>query len=128
MMRTFKFVFLCLFLLPFQTHAEEGGKAKIITSFNKAAQCISPVEILKIDGREVNVQPMGFDLDPGQHTMSGKAKIDTSFCQTVGQGTNQYDIPPLEAEFEASKTYWVGLDHSARNRKDWKYVIWKVKD
>jgi hypothetical protein len=34
----------------------------------------------------------------------------------------------LEAEFEASKTYWVGLNHRSPHRKDWKYVIWNVKD
>ena len=128
-MRTFQFVLICLFLLPFQANAEEEGKAKIITSFNQATQCISPVEILNVDGREVAVQRMGFDLDPGKHTMSGRALIDTSFCLTVGGGTNRgNNTPPLEAEFEAGKTYYVGLDHSARNRKDWKYVIWKVKD
>ena len=126
-MRTFQFVLFCLFLLPFQANAEVEGNAKIITSHNKASQCISPVHILNIDGCEVAVQRMGFDLDPGKHTMSGRSLIDTSFCQTVGRKTNQFPTPPLEAEFVAGKTYYLGLDHSASNRKDWKYVIWKVK-
>jgi hypothetical protein len=128
MMRTFQFVLFCLFLLPFQATAEEEGKAKIVTSFNQASQCISPVRILKIDGREVAVQRMGFDLDPGKHTMAGSALIDTSFCPVVGRSTYRDSAPPLEAEFETGKTYYVGLDHSASNRQDWKYVIWKVKD
>jgi len=127
-MRTFKFVLFFLILLPFQANAKEEGKAKIVTSGNQAARCISPVQILQIDGREVRVQRMGFNLDPGKHTMSGKALINTSICPTVGQGSNRNDTPPLEAEFEAGKTYWVGLDHSSPTRKDWKYVIWKVKD
>jgi len=127
MMRTFQFVLFCLFLLPFQASAEEDGKAKIITSFNQASQCISPVHIRKIDGREVAVQAMGFDLDPGKHTMAGSAIIDTSFCPVVGRNYRD-SAPSLEAEFEAGKTYYVGLDHSASNRNDWKYVIWKVKD
>jgi hypothetical protein len=117
----------CLFLLPFQANAEEEGKAKIVTSHNNAAQCISPVRILKIDGREVAVQRMGFDLDPGKHSMAGSALVNTSFCPVVGTATYRDSAPPLEAEFEAGKTYYVGLDHSAGNRKDWKYVIWKVK-
>ena len=128
MMRTFQFVLFCLFLLPFQANAEEEGKAKIITSFNQASQCISPVHIRKIDGREVAVQRMGFDLDPGKHTMAGSAIIDTSFCPVVGRANYSDSAPSLEADFEAGKTYYVGLDHSASNRKDWKYVIWKVKD
>ena len=126
-MRTFQFVLFCLFLLPFQANAEKEGKAKIVTSHNNAAQCISPVRILKIDGREVAVQRMGFDLDPGKHTMAGSALVNTAFCAVVGAGTYRDTAPPLEAEFEAGKTYYVGLDHSARNRKDWKYPIWKVK-
>ena len=126
-MRIFKFMLFCLFLLPLQGNAEEEGKAKVITSFNKAAQCISPVHIRKIDGREVGVQRMGFDLDPGTHTMAGSAIIDTSFCPVVGRQTYRDSAPPLEAEFEAGKTYYVGFDHSAKNREDWKYVIWKVK-
>jgi len=126
-MKTFQFVLFCLFLLPFQTNAEEEGNARVITSYNNLAQCISPVHILKIDGREVAVQRMGFDLEPGKHTLSGKALIDTSFCQTVGRGTNQNTAPPLEAEFEAGKTYWVGFNHKSPNRKDWKYVIWNVE-
>ena len=128
MMRTFQFVLFCLFLLPFQANAGEEGKAKIVTSHNKASQCISPVHIRNIDGREVAVQRMGFDLDPGKHTMAGSAIIDTSFCPVVGKSTSYRDsAPPLEAEFEAGKTYWVGFNHKSPNRKDWKYVIWKVK-
>ncbi len=126
-MRTFQFVLFCLFLLPFQANAEEEGKAKIITSHNNLAQCISSVRILKIDGREVAVQRMGFDLDPGKHTMAGSTLINTSFCPVVGPSTYRDSAPPLEAEFEAGKTYYVGFDHSASKRKDWKYVIWKVK-
>lgn len=126
-MRTFKFALLCLFLLPLQVHAESEGKVKIITGFNQAAQCISPTHILKIDGREVSLQSMGFDLEPGKHSLSGRTIISTAFCPTVGGGTYRGNTPPLEAVFEAGKTYWVGLDHSSPYRAEWKYVIWKVK-
>ena len=127
-MKTSKLVILCLFLLPLQANAEDESTAKIITSFSNVAQCIAPVHILNIDGREVRVQRMGFDIDAGKHTMSGRTVVDTSYCQTVGRATNHDNTPPLEAEFEAGKTYWVGLDHNSPDRKDWKYVIWKVKD
>jgi hypothetical protein len=136
MMKLFKFVLIALFFLPLQAGAEaesnalviKDGKARIITSYNNLAQCISPVHIQKIDGREVFVQPQGFDLAPGTHTLSGNALINTSYCQTVGQGTNRYHAEPIEAEFEAGKTYWVGINHKSPHRKNWKYVIWNVKD
>ena len=127
-MKISKFVIFCLFFVPFQTHADADAKAKIITSANQAAKCISPVQILNIDGSEVKVQHMGFDLDPGKHTMSGRALIDATYCKTVGKSTNRYGTTPLEAEFEAGKSYWVGFDHSSPDRNEWKYVIWKVKD
>jgi len=127
-MKLFKFVLLCLFLMPFQANAGKEDEAKIVTSASNAAQCISPVHIMKIDGREARVQRMGFNLEPGKHTLSGKTLINTSFCQTVGGNTYRDKPPPLEAEFQAGKTYYVGFDHSSSDRKDWKYVIWKVKD
>lgn len=113
--------------IPCQALAKDAGKAKIITGHNRAAECIAPIQVRKIDGREAAVQPMGFSLEPGVHTLTGSAKIDTSSCMTVGRGTGRNKIEPLEAEFEAGKTYWIGYDHSSPNRADWKLVIWKVE-
>ena len=123
-----------LLFLPAPALAEEAGKsekaemAQIVTSMSMAAQCIAPVHIRKIDGREVQVNRGGFELEPGRHTMSGTAKVDTSFCKVVGRANERDPTPPLEADFEAGKEYWIGLDHKDSNRKNWKYVIWKVKD
>lgn len=101
---------------------------RVVTSFNNAAQCISPVQIRKIDGKEATVQRMGFNLEPGQHTLSGSAVIDTSSCLTIGSTTRHATAAPLEAEFELGKVYYVGYDHSSADRDDWKIVIWKVED
>ena len=127
---------LFLALLPLGAAAVEGGnqasasaksgEALIITSAEQPARCIAPVHINRIDGREVKVQKLGFDVEAGQHTMSGRAVIDTSFCPAVGVARGG-EVQPLEAEFEAGKTYYVGLDHSAPHRSEWKLVIWKVE-
>jgi hypothetical protein len=106
-------------------HAEH--KAKIITGNEKPTECISSVHVNAIDGEQVYVQPLGFDLAPGRHTLTGRAAINTSFCAAVGPSNGKEKIEPLEAEFEAGKTYYVGFDHSANNRRDWKLVIWKVE-
>lgn len=128
-MKAVKWILPLLFLASAAAFAGDAAKARIITDVPNGARCISPVAIERIDGREVTVNRHGFELDPGRHTMSGRAFIDTSFCSTVGGGSSRnYTPEPLDAQFEAGKTYWVGLDHSARDRKDWKYVIWKVKD
>lgn len=127
-MKRLGILILSLFFLPSTATAGEDGKVRVITSFNNAAQCISPVHIKKIDGREAAVQRMGFSLEPGKHTLSGSALVDISNCLTIGSTTRHYQAAPLEAEFELGKIYYVGYDHSSSDRADWKIVIWKVED
>ena len=127
-MKILKFAVLLLFLAPLFAVADDTVKAMVITSGVQSAKCISPVHVTNIDGREVLLPENGFDIDPGKHSVKGRALIDTSVCRTVGAGSDRYNVAALEVDFEAGKTYFLGLDHSAPNRKDWKYVIWKVED
>ena len=115
-------------LMPVAVSAAEDGKVQVITHFSNAAKCISPVAIKRIDGREATVQRMGFWIEPGTHTLSGSALIDTSFCQTIGSNSQRYRPEPLEVEFELGKAYYIGYDHSSQNRKDWEFVVWKIED
>jgi len=106
---------------------DQGQKAKVLTGTEKPAECISSVQVTSIDGKQVYVQPLGFDIEPGKHSLTGRAIINTSFCKAVGPSTVRDKPEPLEAEFEAGKTYYVGYDHSSNDRKDWKLVIWQVE-
>lgn len=100
-------------------------KAKVITSNERPAKCIASVEIYQIDGEEVLVNPQVVELDPGEHSLKGRAlNVDTTFCNALG-ATTRVEIPPLVHEFEAGKTYWVGLDHSAPNRREWRLVVYR---
>ena len=128
MNRTVLVALSLLLAAPLTLVADEGGIAKIVTSMSNRAQCISPVHIKRIDGKEVAVNPGGFELEPGRHVMSGSTLIDTSACPVLGRAKPNDNTPPLEADFEAGKTYWVGFDHKSRDRSEWKYVIWKVQD
>jgi hypothetical protein len=123
-MKFLKYVVLSV-LLPLGAQATETGTAKVVTSFSKAAKCISAVHVTKIDGEEATVQRMGFDLEPGTHTLNARAVVDTSFCNVVGPDTGSNPNAPIEHTFEAGKTYYLGFDHSATLRKDWKLVVWK---
>lgn len=118
---------MILLLAPLAAWAVDG-KVHIVTNADNAAQCIAPIEVTKIDGREATVQGMGFWIEPGKHSLSGRAIIDTSACKTVGPSTGQHHPAPLEADFELGKVYYVGLDHSSSSPGEWHYVIWKVKD
>ncbi|MDZ4728332.1 MAG: hypothetical protein SH820_00075 [Xanthomonadales bacterium] len=105
---------------------DADSPAKIITSHEKPAECISSVHVNAIDGELVYVQPLGFDLEPGKHSLTARAVINTAFCKVLGPSVGKDKTPPLEADFEAGKTYYIGLDHSSSSRKDWRLVIWKV--
>lgn len=118
-------VLACL-ALPLAAQAWKEDKARIVTQNAKPAECLSRVAIRRIDGEEKFVHPQGFYLEPGRHTLNGTVALDTSYCK-VARGNEYTAIEPLEYEFEAGKTYYVGFDHSATNRADWALVVWKVE-
>ena len=129
-MRKFIFPFVLLALLiantPVYAFGGSAEKARIITQNDRASQCISSVVIDEIDGRLRNVAKQGFDLDAGTHSMNGRAIINSANCPAV-RGRNSYVVPDLEADFEAGKTYYVGLDHRSKNKEEWRLVIWKTE-
>ena len=101
--------------------------AKIITHNSRPADCLASIAVNKIDGEERIVSTQGFSIEPGVHSINGRAAIDTSFCR-VGRGGNRgWHAPDLEVDFEAGKTYYIGYDHKSANRDDWKLVVWKVE-
>ena len=107
--------------------AENNDMARIVTQIDKPAECLGSVEIKVIDGRLKNVSPLGFDIEPGKHKLSGTAKVNRGNCFTSARGYRNEGVPPLEAEFEAGKTYYIGFDYSSSDRREWAYVIWKVE-
>ena len=106
----------------------EIEKVKIVTQNGRPADCLSPIAINKIDGEQKVVPAQGFSIEPGVHTLNGRAIIDTTFC-AVGRGGNiPGNAPDLEVDFEVGKTYYIGYDHKSVNRDDWRLVVWKVED
>ena len=126
-MKYFGLTALLLLLIPGLALAGEEDKISVVTGMEKPASCISAVHVNNIDGRDVKVPPLGFEVEPGKHTMTGRALINTSVCQATGIGSQRHNVQPLEAEFEAGKTYYLGYDHSSSNRNNWELVIWKVE-
>jgi hypothetical protein len=114
-------------LLPLASQARDAEKAMIVTSGERPMQCISPVQVHEIDGAEARVNRAAFEIEPGRHSLNGRATLNLSFCRAL-QGNETLGAEILEAEFEAGKTYHVGYDHSASHPEDWKLVIWKTED
>jgi hypothetical protein len=131
------FIYICCAAWLFTSSAfageekvSQGGVATIIGSDSSPARCISPVLINNVDGQELTGGRTILTLEPGTHVISGAAQVDTSFCHSVGisRGGRKSKTEPLEAEFEAGKTYYFGLNHRASRESSWHYEIWKVED
>lgn len=127
-MKCIKYLVLFLALPAMAGTAMATEKVKIVTSNDRPTECISQVRINNINGREVRVPPLAFEVEAGTHTMTGRAMIDNRFCRSSLNRNPREKIKPLEAEFEAGKVYYLGYDHSAADRKDWGLTIWKVED
>lgn len=107
--------------------AAGGDVARVITSVEKPVQCISPIEVYNIDGKLVKKNAMGFDLEPGTHSLVGTARINNRDCPRMRSGA-AVDIPALEYDFEAGKTYYIGLQHKSGSQQNWRFVVWRVTD
>jgi len=101
--------------------------AQIVTQGGRPVDCLSPIAVNKVDGQQKILPAQGFKIEPGIHTLNGRAILDTTYCK-VGRGGNRGGYAPdLEVNFEAGKTYHIGYDHRSTNRDEWKLVVWKVE-
>jgi hypothetical protein len=113
--------------LSLGVQAEDKPMARVVTDVSKPVSCISAVAINMIDGEAVAVSPQQFEIEPGTHTMTGRTMLDLRYCTARGRG-DRIKVEPLEAVFEAGRTYYVGFDHSSARKEDWELVVWKVED
>jgi hypothetical protein len=101
-------------------------QARVITQNGVQSRCISPVRVYEIDGQTTSVSQQGFFLDGGTHSLKAQGVGGGAGCPVL-RIPPTYIIPPLELDFEAGKTYYIGLDHSARTVDQWRVVAWKVE-
>jgi hypothetical protein len=136
-MRTFFYGLLAALLLPATAFSSEQEMAKIVTHMQPPpANCISPVKITHIDGERRMLPELGFDLESGHHTLSEATTYDSGDCfrrlPEGGRPENYSQVDthsPLEAVFEAGKTYYVGMEYdpesSYMNGRG--LIVWKIK-
>ena len=117
---------LALTLLPLGAQARNDGMALIITSFDQPTKCISAIQVYKLNDREVDYGRVSFEIKPGAYTLRGRAVVDSSFCPVL-RGNDRSTVADLAVVFEPGMTYYIGLDHSSRNREDWHLVVWKTE-
>lgn len=101
--------------------------ARVITRGAPPVDCMAAVEINKIDGEQKMVPAQGFDIEPGDHSLNGRALIDTTWCELSKDDRIFGPVADLQINFQAGRTYYIGFDHKPDNRQEWKLVVWKVE-
>ena len=114
-------------VLPLSSVLTANGMARVITSGGRPEECLAPVSVNRIDGQARVVSAMGFLIEPGVHTINGKATLDTTHCPLTGSNPNIATAADLEIEFEPGGTYHVAYYHAPANTEEWKLLVWHVE-
>lgn len=116
-----------LAVLPVSGLWAQGNMATVITRGGAPVDCMAAVEINKIDGQKKFVPAGGFEIEAGEHSLNGRALLDTSWCKLDKDARIFGPLPDLQINFQAGRTYYIGFDHKSENLQEWKLTVWKVE-
>ncbi len=100
---------------------------KVVTLAGPPADCLAAIAVNKIDGELRAVPAQGFLIEPGVHTINGRATLDTRKCQPLTAYQQIGRATDLEVNFEPGRIYYIAYDHKPQNTEEWKLVVWKVE-
>jgi len=116
-----------LVALPVAADLDNSNMAKVVTQYGFPAVCLAPVAVNKIDGQMRVLSAKGFEIEPGIHTINGRATLDITNCPITGGDQQITSAADLEVDFEPGKTYFIGYDHRSAKAEEWTLVVWKVE-
>ena len=114
-------------LVPLPREPRLSGMAKVVTHMARPADCLASVAINKIDGEMKLVSAKEFLIEPGVHTINGKAILDLTHCPLNDSNLVISSAPDLEVNFELGNTYYVGYYHQSANTDEWQLVVWDIE-
>lgn len=101
--------------------------AKVVTGNSFGEDCLAPVTVTRIDGVKQAMPEKGFLIEPGIHSVNGRAVLDLAKCRPLDDGQEIVRAADLQVNFEPGNIYYIAYDHSPRDTTDWKLVVWKVE-
>jgi len=116
------------FVLPLSSALTANKMARVITSLGRPEECLAPVSVNRIDGENRVVSAKGFLIEPGIHTINGKAILDITNCPLIDNNPNIVSAADLEVDFAPGGTYHVGYYHAPANTDEWKLVVWHIEE
>jgi hypothetical protein len=106
---------------------EEYEMARIISGHSLPEDCLAAVAINRIDGEPRVVSAQGFLIEPGIHTINGRASIDTTYCSITGEDWQIETAADLEVDFVAGQNYYIGYYHKSHISEERQLVVWKIE-
>ncbi len=126
--------FAILLGIPLLSFAATDGQGRIFTHIGKPVSkaCLLEVEVDNIDGKNVVRPQYSFAIESGKHqikTRYAKKVVNRANClnSSVSRNINRYRIEPLEINVEAGKSYYVAVNATDRDARNWKLEVWKVE-
>jgi hypothetical protein len=114
-------------LVPLPTELQLSGMAKVVTHVARPEDCLAAIMVNRIDGEKKLVSAREFVIEPGVHTINGKAILDTTHCPITDPRLQIPSAPDLEFNFEIGSTYYVGYFHKSENTEEWQLVVWNIE-
>jgi len=115
-------------VLPLSSAPTTIEMARVLTSQGRPAECLAPVSVNRIDGETRVVSAKGFLIEPGIHTINGKAILDITNCPLIDSNLKMSSAVDLEVDFKPGGTYHVGYYHAPANTEEWKLVVWHIEE
>jgi len=114
-------------LVPLPTVLQLSGMARVVTNIARPADCLAAIAVSKIDGEKRAVSAKSFLIEPGVHTINGKAILDTTNCPITDPKLQVSSAADLEVNFELGNTYYIGYFHKSDNTEEWQLVVWDIE-
>ena len=114
-------------VLPLSSELATNGMAKVVTSIGRPADCLAPLAVSTIDGEKRSVPARGFFIEPGMHTINGRATLDLATCPLSESNLSISSAADLEVIFQPGTTYYLGYHHQSANPEEWKLVVWHIE-
>ena len=114
-------------LVPLPTELRLAGMARVVTHIERPADCIAPVMVTRIDGESATVSAKSFLIEPGTHSLNGKALLNLASCPITDSHFRMNPAEDLEVNFELGFTYYIGYYHKPENPDEWQLVVWDIE-
>lgn len=98
------------------------------TQASRRAHRIFPIQIYRIDDKEVRDDRAQHKLTPGEHTLRARAIINRDLVPGISRDLSRDGAQEITHNFQSGYRYFIGLKADSSRREDWHLVIWKTEE